>query len=331
MKTLTTISLALVLFAGAVCGQQPPLSDTPAPRPKTDPPLLGTIGYQPKGIDDPRRAEDAARLAAALKKVAWAKQQADEREAQQGLVRLGIYAPYDKLLRAHVEQGRVDYARLAEDEMNLQSFLETLGKVVPASLKTPAEQKAFWINAYNAFTLQLILDHLPGIESIKDIASGERWKAVRWEVDGKRYSLDQIEHEILRPLGDARIHFALVCAAQSCPDLLSEAYLPATLDEQLDRAGRAFLASTAKGLSFGTVDGTLWGRNHVVRLSAIFDWFEEDFGSNEREVIDFVLKFAPPPAADFIRAHRDDLDVRHLDYDWSLNGRSVSGGQAGGR
>ncbi len=92
-------------------------------------------------------------------------------------------------------------------------------------------------------------------------------------------------------------------------------------DEQLDRAGQQFLANAQKGMRFGTEPGVLWGSNHVVRLSPIFDWFEQDFGSNERERIQFVLRFASPEAGEFIHAHRDELDVRDLDYDWSLNGR----------
>jgi hypothetical protein len=232
----------------------------------------------------------------------------------------GLHDPFDAILRDHVRDGAVDYRGLKSDEGRLDDYLAALADVEPRALGRE-ERIAFWIDAYNAFTLKLILARYPGIGSIKEIPRGERWKARRWRVDGREYSLDEIEHEILRKMDEPRIHFAIVCASLSCPDLRSEAYVPERLDAQLTAAVRDFLADPEKGLRFGDEPGRLWGTNHVLRLSSIFDWFEEDFERASGSVIDFVLPYAPEAAAAYIRAHRDELRVADLDYDWSLNGR----------
>ena len=122
-------------------------------------------------------------------------------------------------------------------------------------------------------------------------------------------------------MGDARIHFALVCASKSCPDLLSEAFLPSRIDEQLQAAGVNFLADTFKGLKTQTEDGWFGSKDHNVYVSKIFSWFDDDFERDAGSVVDFLLRFAPDDAKAYIRKHRDDLDVEHFDYDWTLNGR----------
>ena len=229
-----------------------------------------------------------------------------------------LHEPFDALLREHVRDGRVHYAGLLAQRAALRAYLATLADV-DASRFTREQTLALWINAYNAATLELMLDHFGKLDSIRDIPSSQRWEAERWRVAGRRVSLDAIEHEILRPLGEPRIHFAIVCASRSCPDLRSEAYVPTRLDEQLDDATRHFLADPAKGLATATTRGFFGGENHELRLSRIFDWFEEDFERGGGDVVSFVLPYAPTVAAGFIRSHRDDLDVEHLDYDWSIN------------
>jgi len=230
------------------------------------------------------------------------------------------HAALTTVLSDCVSRGGVRYDLLKQHEPRLDAYLAVLAATEPGTLQGNAF-KAFWINAYNAFTLKLILEHYPELRSIKDISAGKRWDAERWVVGGRPYSLDAIEHKLLRPLGDPRIHFAIVCASLSCPDLQAEAYEPATLDEQLDRVTRGFLADTRKGLKFGTEPGLFFGENHRLYLSALFDWFGEDFARDGSTKLDFVLRYAPQPAVDFIRAHRDDLSVKYLDYDWSLNDR----------
>jgi hypothetical protein len=229
-----------------------------------------------------------------------------------------LHAPFDALLKRHVAKGRVDYDALGDERADLRAYL---GSLAEASLEdaTRDETMVVWINAYNASTLELILDHWRRIDSIKDISSGKRWKDERWTVAGRRVSLDDMEHEILRPMGEPRVHFALVCASISCPDLRDEAYLGASLDAQLSDATARFLSDRSKGLRVGTSKGFFGGTNHELTLSKIFDWFEEDFERDGGSVIDFVLAHGPADAVAFVTRHRDDLEVEHLDYDWSLN------------
>ena len=239
--------------------------------------------------------------------------------AEEAVPAAGVHAPFDALLRDFVHDGRVDYRGMKGDEARLDGYLQALAAVDPGALGREA-RIAFWINAYNAFTLRLILDHYPGIGSIKEIPRGDRWKARRWRVNGRDYSLDEIEHQILRKAGEPRMHFAIVCASFSCPDLRDGAYDADRLDAQLTEAVRGFLANPAKGLSFGDEPGRLYGTNHVLRVSSIFDWFEGDFEAAAGSVVDFILPYAPEDSARYIRAHRDAIQVSHLDYDWSLNG-----------
>lgn len=237
---------------------------------------------------------------------------ADERPAVTGL-----HAPFDALLREHVRAGVVDYAGLQDDGDALNAYIAALGRTQPASLEGDALM-AYYINAYNAFTLRLILDWRDRIEGIKDIPSNRRWKHERWSLGGERHSLDQIEHELLRPMGDPRIHFALVCASKSCPDLRAEAYVPERLDEQLDDAARDFLADETKGLLTRTESG-FFGKDPNVYVSRIFSWFDDDFERDGEEVLDFLKAYAPADARDYMRRWADDLDIEYLDYDWTLN------------
>jgi hypothetical protein len=218
-----------------------------------------------------------------------------------------------------VRDGVVDYTGLKKDEESLDSYLEELDRLDPSMLDRDG-QLAFWINAYNAFTLKLILDYYPGIGSIKEIPSGKRWKARLWSVNGQMYSLDDIEHKILRVMDEPRIHFSIVCASYSCPDLMGEAYVPERIDEQLDRAAREFLANSEKGLHVAEEEGLIWGTNHVLYLSKIFDWFGEDFEEVSGSVVDFVVPHVSEDVKKFILDNKSELKIRHLDYDWSLNG-----------
>ncbi|NNE08381.1 MAG: DUF547 domain-containing protein [Gemmatimonadetes bacterium] len=229
-----------------------------------------------------------------------------------------IHDSFDELLAKHVANGSVDYAGFQKDEAALDSYLAALGKSDIAKM-TADEKMAFWINAYNAFTIKLILNHYPGIESIKDIPRGDRWNWEGWVVSGEKQSLDAIEHELLRPLGDPRIHFAINCASFSCPDLIAEAYRAETLDEQLDRVTRAFFANEEKGLRYGMKSGFLSGESPTVQVSEILFWFREDFESDGRDRVDFLLHYAPKEAQTFMAEHRGDLKLKKLDYDWSLN------------
>ncbi len=238
-------------------------------------------------------------------------------EGQTGAV---LHETFDQILKGHVKDGVVDYEGLRRDETLLDRYLATLDGIDPSSMDRNG-RIAFWINAYNAFTLKLILNYYPDIQSIKDIPSSKRWNARVWSVNGEKKSLDQIEHEILRKMGEPRIHFAIVCASISCPDLRGGAYFPDSLDEQLDEAAAGFLNDSMKGAAVMEEKGMLWGTNYVLYLSPIFDWFEGDFEKKSGSVVDFVLPYLPGTMKAFVVAHRDELKVKHLDYDWRLNGR----------
>jgi hypothetical protein len=241
------------------------------------------------------------------------------------------YRAYAELLRAHVVGARVDYAALKSDDAALDLVAGEFGRVTAVQLESWSreEQIAFWINAYNVFTLQAIVNHYPIVwrwrnvltltprNSIKQIPGV--WTDLLWDVAGTRKTLDQIEHETLRTLYDEpRIHVAINCASISCPPLRVEPYMGEHLDRQLTLAARDYL-STDLGLQ---IDGS------TLRLSSIFNWFGEDFidnyahlvdGSSEREraVLGFVATYGPTEAAELARS--GDAAVRFLKYDWALN------------
>jgi hypothetical protein len=221
---------------------------------------------------------------------------------------LGTYVTPDLL---------VDYRALAaneEDREALRSWLAHQARVQVSLLPRHA-QKAFWINLYNAATLELILRHYP-LKSILKIGliPGQAWKREFIRADGRLLSLDDIEHEILRKrFADPRIHFAVNCASASCPPLRREPYSAAELDDQLDRSSRDFLDSLS-GLSHGTSGSEL-----VLRVSKIFDWYREDFESHPGGVVGFIADYAPEEVSSLIRAHRGRVDVRYGKYDWRLN------------
>lgn len=214
---------------------------------------------------------------------------------------------YAELLQKYVQDGVVDYQGLKTEEQKLDQYLGILNKTNPENLSRD-EQLAFYINAYNAYTLKLILKHYP-VESIKDIGGffSKPWSIEFANVGGKTLTLDQIEHDIIRPrFQDPRIHFAVNCAAKSCPPLISEPYKGATIDQQLDESTRAFLNDPEKTYLEGD---TLW-------VTRIFKWYSGDFNDDP---LGFVLKYAEGEFKEQLEARKDEIEVEYLDYDWSLN------------
>ena len=232
------------------------------------------------------------------------------------------------LLERHVRDGHVDYAGLKRERAALEQYSRALGAVDAQTLAkfSRDEQLAYWLNAYNAFVLVTIVDHYPiergslvGLafpaNSIWQISGA--FKEKRFLAGGRRVSLDQIEHEIIRPtFREPRIHMALVCAALSCPDLLNEPYRAAILEAQLDAQARRFVADARKGVRIDEPRGE-------VHLSAIFKWFDEDFASlGAGRPGSGVLEFAASHTSDPTRAallRSGKLRVRYIDYDWTLN------------
>lgn len=216
---------------------------------------------------------------------------------------------YGDLLGKYVRQGVVDYAGLKTDEARLDTYLKLLEETDIAAL-SPKEQLAFYINAYNAWTLKLVLGGYPGVKSIKDLGSFLKspWKKKIVRVDKRVISLDEVEHGIIRPrFKDPRIHFAVNCASKSCPPLLPIPYRGAAIDRQLDDATRAFLNDPKQNYLEG---GALY-------VSSIFKWYAEDFND---DVVGFFLKYAEGDLKKTLSEGADLIQVRYLDYDWSLNG-----------
>lgn len=218
------------------------------------------------------------------------------------------YAMLDDLLLSHVDNGFVDYDGIALDP-RLDDFIAQLAVTAPEDLASPTEQKAFYINAYNAIAIRGILD---GQSPDSWFGRSRFFKRMRFDVLGEPMSLEDIEHGRLRPLGDARIHFAIVCASLSCPRLSSRAYLPATLDAQLDTAAEQFLNDPTRNV--------FDSNRRVAYVSKIFDWFEEDFVANAGSLQNYLARYVTDQAsARLLRA--DSFEVNYREYDWSLNGR----------
>lgn len=235
----------------------------------------------------------------------------------------GGHGLFTEVLKAHVEDGRVDYASLRKDG-RLDAYAARLSATDPASIASKNEKLAFWINVYNAFTLKLIAGRYP-VKSISELHYGgslalatalkkTAWDTYRFPVGGREYTLGEVEHEILRPVfNDFRIHGAIVCAAVSCPPLRSEAYEAAALEGQLDGQMRLFLSDASKN--------RYDGQTRTLYLSKIFSWFEKDFTKGGRTLVEAILPYMPLSMAAGVRSAGGGLTVKYLPYDWSLNGR----------
>lgn len=217
---------------------------------------------------------------------------------------------YAELLGRYVKSGVVDYQGLTTEEDKLDHYLRVLEKTDSKTLSRN-ERFAFYINAYNAWTLKLILTGYPGVKSIKDLGSFFRspWKKKIARIDGTVMSLDHIEHEILRPrMKDPRIHAVVNCASKSCPPLREEPFRGAVLDHQLDEQFTMFINDPLRN--------RLEGKS--LYISRIFDWYAEDF---EGGVLVFFLKYAKGEFKKRLEINRPQIDIKYLDYDWTLNGK----------
>ncbi len=203
----------------------------------------------------------------------------------------------------------VDYKKLGKDP-SYTKLIKDLEKTSLSDLKSREEKLTFWINVYNIMAAKMVLDHYP-VESIKDAGSlfTAVWKKKVGVVAGKTRTLNEIEHEILRKMGEPRIHVAIVCASVSCPDLRGEAYTVENLESQLNDQMKLFLANSKKGLRVDVKKGRVY-------VSSIFKWFKEDFES-KGGVRKYLAPYAPESAMGTLK--NDKVSVYYLDYDWDLN------------
>lgn len=218
------------------------------------------------------------------------------------------HSVWNDLLGKHVSaNGWVSYRGFVEDSTKLNSYLSELSENPPAKEWSEDEKLAYWINAYNAFTVKLIIDHYP-TASIKDIKNGipfvnSIWDLKFFKIGGKEMDLNEIEHAILRKeFKEPRIHFAIVCASKSCPKLLNEAYTAESLEQQLDQQTVEFINDTTKNRV----------SKEKAELSQIFNWFRGDF-TRDMKLQEFIANYA-------LNEMSSGAKISFMDYDWSLNG-----------
>jgi hypothetical protein len=210
------------------------------------------------------------------------------------------YAIWDNLLNKHVkENGLVDYKGFKEDAEDFNTFITLLENNHPNDKNwSEDETLAYWINAYNAFTVKLIVDNYP-VESIKKVKKGVPFINSVWDIDfisieGISYSLGNIEHGILRKsFNEPKIHFAINCASISCPNLFNEAFTPEKLEAQLNKTAEVFLYDKTKN-----------------RLASIFNWYKVDF-TKDTSLTEYIQQFVSEDIS--------NKKVSYLDYDWGLN------------
>ncbi len=243
------------------------------------------------------------------------------------------HSTFAAVLSAHLHNSLVDYAAIQADRTGLDHYIDQLGSTSVAAVNSAPRntQLAFWINAYNACTMRLIVDHYPiekrtGLRSIVNRVRGMPANSIRQipetfahqfcPVAGKERSLDEIEHEIIRPMGEPRIHFAVNCAARSCPARAAAPYTGEHLDEQLDAAVAKLVANPAH------YSLEREGRA-VVHLNIVLDWYKDDFGG-EHGVLSFLRPYLSESDRKYIESNADTR-LEFERYDWTLNDTAVFG------
>lgn len=226
------------------------------------------------------------------------------------------HAAWDRVVSRHVVRGGIDYAAVAADRADLDTFLACIHRIDPAKLPEP-HRVAFLTNAYNALVVDAVLRRYPGLASVRDVDGF--FDEETHPVGGRAMTLDEVE-ALAREI-DPRVHFTVVCASTSCPDLLDEAYTGAAIERQLRRQTERFLADPSKGLRYDRAANEL-------HLSSIFKWYAGDFTGGST----VVAFFARGGILDWVIEHLADRrlaaelrerepGVKYLDYDWSLNDR----------
>jgi len=222
------------------------------------------------------------------------------------------YSLLTQVLRDHVKDGAVNYKAIKTDK-RFADFIDILKKTDPNSI-SPKNRLAFWINTYNAFVLKVVVDQYPikSIMSKTAYALGKsNFQKKLVTINGMAYSLNDVENNIIRPMGDPRIHFAINCAAKSCPPLRSEAFEVGRLGEQMDEQTSGFINNPAMN-SFD------FAKKEAL-VSKIFDWFQEDFKKYSTGVPEFISRYLPPEQGKQLVAAGKAFKIKHNDYNWDLN------------
>ena len=210
------------------------------------------------------------------------------------------YKNYSKFLGKYVsEKGNVNYDKIKTNKAELDAIIKQFEKTQPTDKWSRNEKLAYYINAYNVYTLKIVVDNYP-TKSIKDIDNAWDKKFIPSGKD--KISLGDVEHKILRKMNEPRIHFAINCASFSCPNLLNEAYLPETLDKQLETVTKSFINDKTKN----TITTS------EIKISEIFNWFSGDFKTKKTTLIDFINTYST------VKIDKK-AKVKFLDYNWNLN------------
>ncbi|MBI4768402.1 MAG: DUF547 domain-containing protein [Deltaproteobacteria bacterium] len=217
---------------------------------------------------------------------------------------------YGELLQKYVSNGVVDYQGFKKEEAKLDGYLRVLENT-DLKVLSQKEQFAFFVNAYNSWTIKLILSKYPSIKSIKDLGSlfKSPWQKKIVRITGEVLTLDNIEHDILRPrFKDPRIHFAVNCASKGCPPLMSEPFRGEVLDQQLTDMTERFINAPLRNRLEGK----------ILYVNPIFKWYSEDFN---KDIVGFFIRYAKGDLKERLVRNQKEIKIEYLDYDWSLNGR----------
>lgn len=299
MKNISKLLVALPLLASCISTQTSSSSNT-----LTTPVIESS--ESPQNSEESNRVTETVTINEEVKTNAMNTHRLEENAVQPKIeeseakpIEAFDHSSWHELLQANVsKQGNVNYKAFKANRQPLNNYINSLAQKMPDDTWTKNDVLAYWINAYNALTVDLIIRNYP-LESIKDIKNP--WDQRLWKLGKKWYNLDEIEHQILRKMDEPRIHFAIVCASFSCPKLQNYAFTAENLEEQLTESTKTFLADPKRNII--TKDR--------LELSKIFQWFTKDFKHNG-SLIDFVNTYT-------------DIEIdpnartRYLDYNWDLN------------
>lgn len=208
---------------------------------------------------------------------------------------------FTQLLTKHTKDGKINYATLKSEQQQLKKYLNKLAEYPPDDSWSRNEQLAYWINLYNASTINLILENYP-LTSIKNINNGNPWSLAFISVGDKKYTLDEIEKDIIHSLSnDPRVHFALNCSANSCAPIPNKAFESYSIDAQLENQTKSFINNATKVSA-----------NNEIEISKLFMWYKDDFNVDSLGMIHFLNKYLDST----IDA---DTKIKYSEYDWNLN------------